>query len=192
MNRISTYLSDDPHPLDRLEFLDRLRALRMLCLAIILGTVFVVTGISMVVRFALGGVALAQNGALLAGIPILTVIGAVLTLTAVAVATLVVPVMTTAGIKRIATTPPPEPGVPPDTTADRLWKLYAQGKFIEYGLAEGAAILTAVLFHLSADWLMIGFVAGMVAFMAVRFPTAGRVRAWFDAAMPRLELERQE
>jgi hypothetical protein len=102
--------------------------------------------------------------------------------------------MTTAGIKRIATTPPPppEPGVPPDTTADRLWKLYAQGKFIEYGLAEGAAILTAVLFHLSADWLMIGFVAGMVAFMAVRFPTAGRVRAWFDAAMPRLELERQE
>ena len=68
--------------------------------------------------------------------------------------------------------------------------MYAQGKFTEYGLAEGAAILTAVLFHLSADWLMIGFVAGMVAFMAVQFPTATRVRSWFNAALA--ELERQK
>jgi hypothetical protein len=191
-NRISGYLSDDPHPLDRPEFAGRLKALQVLCLGMMLGTVAFLVGAAMVVRFALGGRPIMQNGALAGGIPIVTVIGAVVTLTAVAVATLLGPVVRKAGLKAVATTPPPppEPGTAPDTEADWLWKVYAQGKFAEFGLADGAAILTAVLYHLSADWLMLVFVGGMLAYMAVRFPTAGRVRSWFDEAMPEVERER--
>jgi hypothetical protein len=185
-NRISQYLTNDPHPLDLPEFADRQRVLRMLCLGLIAGTIFTVIGFSMVVRFALGGQAIAQNGALLAGIPILTVVGAFLTLTAVAVSTFAVIWMVKSGIRRIAT----EPIAPPDTEADQLWKLYSQCKFTEYGLADGAIIITVVLFHLSADWLMIGFIAGLIVNLVLRFPSVARTRAWFDAALKQLETEK--
>jgi hypothetical protein len=39
-----------------------------------------------------------------------------------------------------------------------------------------------VMFHLSADWLMLAFVAGMIVFQVVRFPTEARVRSWLTAA----------
>jgi hypothetical protein len=188
MNRISRYLTDDQHPFDRPEFADRQRALQVLCLGIIVSTALIVFAITLVVRYALGGRPILQNGAMVNGIPIVTVVGAVLTLSAVAIAVLVVPRVWSAGWKRIATQPPPspEPGTAPDTEADRLWKLYGQGKFIEYGLGDGAAILTAILYHLSADWLMLVFVAGMLGFLIVRFPTRTRMRAWFDDALIRL------
>jgi hypothetical protein len=60
--------------------------------------------------------------------------------------------------------------------------VYAQGKFAEYGPTTAAAFVTAVLFHLAADWLMLVFVVGMVAFQLLRFPTERRVRSWLTAA----------
>lgn len=193
VNRLDRYRTDDPHPLDRPEFADRQRALRVVCLGIILGTAAILVGVTMVVKFALGGRPILQNGALVGGVPVVTVVGAMVTLGAAAVATLLVPVLRATGLTAVATTPPPppEPGAAPDTEADRLWQVYARGKFVEYGLADGAAVLTAILYHLSADWLMVAFVAAMLAFMAVRLPTPGRTRRWFDEAAAEVERLRQ-
>ena len=65
--------------------------------------------------------------------------------------------------------------------------MYARGKFAEFALAEGAAVATAVLYHLTADPAMIAFVAGVAVFMLARLPTAARNRAWFDDALPKLD-----
>jgi len=146
--------------------------------------------VSGVVLLALGNQPLVKIG----GTQVLTGVGAVLTLTAVVVAVLLVPYLTKSGLRTVATTvpPPPEEGVPPDTPTDRLWRVYAQGKFAEYGLTTAAAFITAVLFHLSADWLMMGFVGGMVVFQIVRFPTEGRVRSWLTAAIGEVERAKGE
>jgi hypothetical protein len=180
-NRVTDFLPpDSPPPADGDDVADKLRGLKVLCGAMI-ASGFVLLGlVSSVVWFGLGGRSLVKIG----GTEVLTGIGAVLTLTAVALAVLLVPVLTKTGLRKVATEPPapPEEGVEPDTELDRLWRVYAQGKFLEYGLAEGAAVVTAVLFHLSADWVMLLFVAGMIVFQIVRFPTEGRVRSWLSGA----------
>lgn len=184
-NRIADHLPNDAHPLDRPDLQDRQRAVRVVCLGVVLGTAVVVTSITMVVRYALGGRPIMQNGALVAGVPVVTVFGAAVTLGAVAVASLVIPMLRRAGIRQVAAEPPD-----PDADPERLWTVYAKTKFAEYGLADGAAVLTAVLYHLSADWLMIVFVGGMLAFLLVRFPTKAAVRRWYAEAAGELERER--
>ncbi len=179
-NRIADHLPPEPPPADGYDLADKLRVLRTLCLGVLLFEVTLLLMASGVVVLALGNKPLVKIG----GTQVLTGVGAVLTLTAVVVAVLVVPFLTKSGLKTVATTaaPPPEEGVTPETPTDRLWGVYAQGKFAEYGLTTAAALVTAVLFHLAADWLMLGFVGGMIAFQVVRFPTEGRVRSWLTAA----------
>lgn len=179
-NRVSDYLPPEQPPADGDDLAAKLRSLRTLCLGVVLFEVALLLMASGVVVFALKG-PLVKIGGTVA----LTGVGAVLTLTAVVVAVLLVPSLTKSGLRTVATTapPPPEEGVPPDTPTDRLWRVYAQGKFAEYGLTTAAAFVTAVLYHLSADWLMLVFVGGMIAFQIVRFPTEGRVRKWLEAAV---------
>lgn len=180
-NRVSDLLPPEPPPDGAADDLaDKLRGLRVMCGAMIASGFVLLAMVSSVVWFGLGGRSLVKIG----GTEVLTGVGAVLTLTAVALAVLLVPVLTRAGLRKVATTPPdpPDEGAEPDTALDRLWRVYAQGKFVEYGLAEGAAVVTAVLFHLSADWVMLLFVGGMIVFQIVRFPTEGRVRGWLSGA----------
>lgn len=186
-NRIADHLPPDPPPDD---LPDKLRGLRVLCLGLILFGFVLLALVSSVVAFGLGGRSLVKVG----GEKVLTGVGAVLTLTAVAVAVLVVPPVTRSGLRKVATEPPApsEEGAEPDTELDRLWRVYAQGKFIEYGLTDAAAVLTAVLFHLSADWLMLVFVGGMIVFQMVRFPTEARARAWLAAAKVEVDRVRSE
>lgn len=169
---------------------DAARGLRGVCLLLILFNGVLIAGVSSVVYFALGNNPVIKAN----GREALTGVGAVLTLSAVLAATFIGPALLRAGVRKVATTPPdsPEEGAPPDTDADRLLRVYAQGKFTEYALADGAAVVTAVLFHLSADWLMIGFVAGMGVYQIVRFPTAARVRGWLASAQGELERLRGE
>jgi len=185
-NRVSDYLPPDNPPADGDDLAGRLRSLRTLCLGVLLFEFALLLMVSGVVVLALGNRPIVKIGRT----EILTGVGAVLTLTAVVVAVLLVPYLTRSGLRTVATTPPPPPeeGVPVETPADRLWRVYAQGKFAEYGLTAAAAFITAVLFHLSADWLMLGFVCGMCVFQIVRFPTEGRVRNWLTGA--RVEVER--
>lgn len=185
-NRVSDYLPPDNPPADGDDLAGKLRSLRTLCLGVLLFEVSLLLMVSGVVVLALGNRPIVKIG----GTQVLTAVGAILTLTAVVVAVLLVPYLTKSGLRTVAATPPPPPeeGVPPDTPTDRLWRVYAQGKFAEYGLTAGAAFVTAVLFHLSADWLMLIFVMGMALFQAARFPLEGRVRAWLADA--RAEVER--
>lgn len=178
-NRVTDHLPPDP-PTDGDDLTDKLRGLRVMCGGVIAFECAILLLASSVVYFALGAKPLVQTGRT----EILTGVGAVVTLTAVAVAVLVVPVVSRAGLRKVATEPPapPEEGVPPDTPLDRLWRVFAQGLFIEYGLSTAAGVITAVMFHLSADWLMLAFVAGMIVFQLVRFPTEARVRSWLTAA----------
>ena len=189
-NRVSEYLPPEPPPADGEDLVAKLRSLRTLCLGVLLFEVTLLMMASSVVVFALKGQPLVKIG----GTQVLTGVGAVLTLTAVVVAVLVVPFLTRSGLRTVATTaaPPPEQGVPPETPTDRLWGVYAQGKFAEYGLTTAAAFVTAVLFHLSADWLMLGFVGGMVVFQVVRFPTECRVRSWLTAAVDEVDRAKGE
>ena len=193
-NRIADYFDPDAgHPLDRPEFADRQRVLKALCLGLMVMMTMVTLLVIAVVRFALGARPLPGNAGLVGGIPILTVIAAVITLTVPLVATILVPLLRAAGIRRVATTEPapPEPGAADENDADRLWKVYSAGKFVEYALAEAAVLATAVLFHVTSDFLMMGFIAAMVLFMLVKFPTTAKARAWFDEAVPELDRIRQ-
>ena len=194
MNRIRQYLDDAPHPLDTPAMLGRQRLLRALCLILIGGILFITAGVVSTVYFALGGKPLSGNAGRLVGVPIITVVGAALTLSAVALARLIVPIIWNGGIRKVATEPPetPEEGVPPETEPERLWRVYSGGKFAEFAVAEGAAVATAVLYHLTADPVMIAFVGGVVAFLIVRLPTAARNRAWYDDAVRKVEDVRLE
>ena len=180
-NRIRDYLDTPVPDFDRPPFGDRLRGIRMLCGVLILGVFILTTGVIATVKFALGGRALGGNAGRVDGIPVPTVVAAFLSLTCVAVASFVVPMIWKRGVDRVRCTPadPPEEGATPETEADRLWRVYASGKFTEFALAEGAAIATLIMFHLTADWLMMAFVGAMVAFMLVKFPTAGKAKSWF-------------
>ncbi len=189
MNRIRQYLPDDPHPLDAPPMRAKQRALRLLCLALIAGLVLLTVGVMSTVEFALGGRPISGNAGRLAGVPVVTVLGATLTLLAVAIARVVVPWLWAGGLRRVATEAPeaPEEGAAPETEPDRLWDVYARGKFAEFALAEAVAVATAVLYHLTADSAMIAFVAGVALFQLLRLPTAARNRAWYDDAVSKLD-----
>lgn len=182
-NRISQYLAEVVPDFDSPPFADRLRAVRILCFLLIAIVLVSTISVISVVTMALGGRPLSGNAGMVSGVPIITVIAAFSTLTCAAIASFIVPLIWARGIKRVKSTPAdaPEEGANPETEQDRLWRVYTAGKFAEFALAEGAAILTAVLFHLTADWLMMAFIAAMVAFMIVRFPTAAKAREWFAA-----------
>lgn len=188
-NRISKYTLSDPHPLDRPELVDRRQMLQRVCLALIVGSVVVGVGVLMVVKFALGGAPLPGNGARLGGIPVLTVVGAVATLTAVAAAMWLGPQVTKNRLLELATEPipPPAEGEPAESESERLLQVYSAGKFVEFALAEMASFLAALLYHLSSDWLLLVFAAGMIAFLVVRFPTTARIHSWYGEAAIELE-----
>ncbi len=189
MNRISQYLSDGPHPLDEPEMAAKQRVLRLLCLSLIAGLAVLSVGVMCTVYFALGGRPLSGNAGRLVGVPIVTVLGATLTLSAVAIARLIVPILWSNGLKRVATEAPepPEEGAASESETDRLWRVYASGKFAEFAVTEAAAVATAVLYHLTADPAMIAFVAGIALFQLLRLPTPARNRAWFDDALAKLD-----
>ena len=189
MNRIRPYLTEIEHPLDSAPMRARQRVLRWLCIGLVAGLVVVAAGVISTVYFALGGKPLSGNAGRLVGVPIVTVVGATLTLTAVAIARFAVPFLWSVGIRRVATEPPepPEEGVPPETEPERLWRVYAGGKFAEFALADAAAVATAVLYHLTADPAMLAFIGGAAAFMLLRLPTAARNRDWYDDAARTLE-----
>ena len=189
MNRIAPYWSDGGHPLDTPEMQARQRVLRLLCLALVAGLAILSAGVMSTVYFALGGKPISGNAGRLVGVPIVTVLGATLTLSAVAIARFAAPLMWSSGLKRVATEAPepPEDGVPPETEPERLWRVYASGKFAEFAITEAAAVATAVLYHLTADLFMIAFVAGIALFQLLRLPTAARNRAWFDDAVSKLD-----
>src|SRR4051812_45369137 len=104
-NRISQYLPADVPDFELPPFADRLRAIRILCLGLIAIVVVATVSVVSVVTFALGGRPLSGNAGMVSGVPIVTVIAAFTTLTCVAIASFVVPVVWARGVKKVFTTP---------------------------------------------------------------------------------------
>jgi hypothetical protein len=179
----------DTHPLDTPALQQRARAVRLLCIALIVFSVVVIIGVVGTVYFALGGKALPKNGAQLSGMPILTVIAGFLTLNAVVLGSFLETTVRKQGLKAIATTPPaaPEAGAEPESKPERILNVYAKIKFVQFALAEGAGVATSVMYHLSADWLMMVFAAGMPLFMLVKFPTTSATTRWYHEAVQTLD-----
>ena len=167
----------------------KMRAVRLLCIALIVFSIVVMIGVIGTVYFALGGQALPKNGAQLNGIPILTVIAGFLTLNAIVVGTFIEAFLRKQGLRAVATTAPatPEIGAEAESKAERILNVYAKIKFVQFALAEAACMVTSVMYHLSADWLMMAFALGMPVYMLVKFPTTAATLQWYGSAVQTLE-----
>jgi hypothetical protein len=95
---------------------------------------------------------------------------------------------TRAGVRKLAADPPVPPGPPAD--ADGLVGVFAAATFAEYAVACAVGFAWAVLLHATADPLMLVWIAGLVGFLAARYPTDRRAKAWFDRAAELLARER--
>lgn len=181
MNRFAA--TADPHPLDEPIAARRLGVLRTLCQGIAAGLVVITAGVWLVVRQVFGGQPLAGNLVTLAGVSAVTVGAAVLTAVAVPVALWAGRAKAAAVLRELAARP--------EGDADQLLDAFAAGTFAAYAVAAVWGFLCAAVFHLTTDPLMIALVGVVLAVMAVRYPTTGRAKAWFDAAADAVARERR-
>ena len=172
------------HPLDAPRHVRRLANLRLLCLGLMLMLAVLSAGIGMVVWFVLEGLPLAGRRVTVGGVSLPTVVTGVLTLAVPVVALWVGRSRGEAWLSALA-------AEGPDDDTEKLLDVFAGVTFAEYAVAGGVGFAWATLFHLTSDPLMLLWVGGLIAFMALRYPTTGRARAWFDAAADRLARERR-
>jgi hypothetical protein len=172
------------HPLDDPRLARRLATLRTLCLGVMVFLVGISAGVGLVVWFALDGVPLAGRLVTVGGVSLVTVVAGVLTLAVPVVAVRVGQARGEAGVRELAAE-----GAADDP--EKLLEVFAGVTFAEAAVAGGVGFAWAALFHLTSDPLMLAWVGLLIAFLAARYPTAGRARAWFDAAADRLARERR-
>jgi hypothetical protein len=172
------------HPLDAPRHVRRLAALRFLCAGLMLALVVISVGVGMVVWYVLEGLPLAGRRVTVGGVSLPTVVTGVLTLAVPVVALWVGRSRGEAGLRALA-------AEGPDDDAEKLLDVFAGVTFAEYAVAGGVGFAWAVLFHLTSDPLMLLWIGALLAFMALRYPTSGRARAWFDGAADRLARDRR-
>ena len=172
------------HPLDPPRHVRRLATLRFLCLGLMMLLVVITVGIGMVIWYVLGGVPLAGRRFVVGGVSLPTVVTGVLTLAVPVVALWAGRRRGEAELRALASEGE-------DDDAEKLLDVFAGQTFAEYAVAGGFGFACAVVFHLTSDPLMLAWVGGLIGFMALRYPTTGRARAWFDGAADRLARERR-
>ncbi len=170
MNRIT--FPPAVHPFDEPLAAHRLGALRTLCQVIIGGLVVVTLGVWMVVWKVFGGEPLAGNLVTFGGVSALTWVCGAVTLVAAPLVFWVGRNRYEAGLRRME-----------GRGADEYLEVFAGATFASYAVAVAWGFLCAVIFHLTADPIMLGLVAVMVGVLLARFPTAARAKAWFDRAV---------
>jgi hypothetical protein len=183
-------MSEPAHPLDAPLLARRLQVVRALCTAMIAGVVVVVLGVVSVLTFVFDWGPLAGHRVTVGGVSVLTPVAAVLTLATPAVAMAVGGSQTRAGVRKLAADPPAPPGREAD--AEGLVGVFAGATFAEYAVTAAVGFAWAVVLHATADPLMLVWVAGLLAFLAVRYPTDRRARGWFDRAAELLARERAD
>jgi hypothetical protein len=159
------------HPLDRPDLAGRFAGLRLISAGMILGMVMVATLIAMVVHFALDGQPLAGNGVRIGGLSVLSWGALFVAATAPVVALVVSARATAAGLAKL-----------PTADVDGIVGVLATATFIEFAVTEAAGVLCALLYHVTADPLMLGCVAALAGFLVLRFPSPTRTKSWYDAA----------
>ncbi len=85
--------------------------------------------------------------------------------------------------------PTPQSAFATDTA--KLLLAYQVKSIIGSALLEGAAFFAAVVFMLQREWFVLAIVAVAIILMLATFPTRGRVRAWVEARLIRIEEARQ-
>lgn len=171
MNRIT--FPPAVHPFDEPLAAHRLGALRTLC-QVMIGAVIVITlGVWMVVLKVFGGEPLAGNLVTVGGVSALTWACAAITLVVAPLVFWVGRRRGEAGLRQLEGR----------AGADEYLEVFAGATFASYAVAIGWGFLSAIIFHLTADPIMLGLVAVIVGVMIVRYPTTGRAKAWFDRAV---------
>ncbi len=159
------------HPLDRPDLAGRFAGLRLISAGMIVGMVMIAVLIAMVVHFALDGQPLAGNGVRIAGLSVLSWGAMFVAMAAPFVALFASAKATNDGLAKL-----------PTANVDGIVGVFATATFIEFAVTEAAGILCALLYHVTADPLMLGCVAALAGFLVVRFPSASRTKSWYDAA----------
>jgi len=145
----------------------RVRLLRTLCLGLIVGMVGVNLIVSTILWFVFDGLPLAGNRYTVSGVSIMTLIAAVFTLLVPALCWFIAAKKTASAVAGA------------EGNIEKLTDAYAGKIAVECLPVAGLAFVWAILFHLTADPLMLLFVGGLIAYMIARYPTSRRANAWF-------------
>ncbi len=167
----------DGHPLDRRDLVTRFAGLRLICAALIFGMCMVAVLIAMVVHFALDGQPLAGNGLQVAGVAVVSWFAVAAALAAPVLAVTVSRSTASSGVAKLAEEKPSG-----DAEIDGLASIFATATFLEFAITEGVGLACGILYHVTADPLMLGSVAFLAGFLILRFPTTSRMKSWYDAA----------
>ena len=170
-------------------FRSRVRVYRRVGLAMALCLTVFTGSVVGVVHFALDGVPLAGNAVRVGGRPIATWVGVGLAIAFPLVAIGVARGMTRNGIDQIADDRNVAPGSP--TEAERLLDVIGGATFVRYAIAEAAGIVCVLIYHFTADTVLLGLVAALLAFILAGRPTEAGVREWYAAAVDRVADRRQ-
>lgn len=170
---------DAPHPLADPAMTDRLAVLRTMCVGLAAALVVLPALIAGVVQFALDGQPLAGNGVQVAGLAAVTWLALLLAVAAPFVGLTLSTVQKRNGLEKLAAEPAPaDPG--------RLLDVFAAATFAEFAVADGAGAFCAVLYHVTADPVLIAAAVALAAYLGFRMPTTDRARRWYDEATARL------
>jgi hypothetical protein len=168
---------DPAHPLADRPAADRLAAFRAVCAVLAGGLVLISVLIGVIVRFALDGQPIAGNGVQVAGLSAVTWVGLAVAGVAPVLALVVAAAQRRSGLAAAA-----DPAAGPDADRDRLLDAFAAAKFAEYAVAVAAGFACSLLYHLTADWVLLAAVLGLAGFLVLRFPTTARAVRWYDEA----------
>ena len=166
--------------LSETNFRSRVRVSRFVGLAIAVGLTVFTGSVVGVVQLALDGVPLAGNAVRVAGRPAAAWAGVGIAVVAPLVAVGVARAMTRNGIERVADDRTVTPGSPAE--ADRLLDVIGGATFARYAIPAAAGVVCALVYHVTADPVLLVMVAGQVAFVLAGRPTEPGLGLWFAAA----------
>jgi hypothetical protein len=160
----------------------RLAAVQTLYLALGVGLAGIAFGVGLVVGYALDWQPLAGNLVTVGGVSAVTLAAAVVTALTPPLALWVGRRRAAAERRAVAAVHPEVVGTPEFT--DRALAGFAAATFAEAIVTVGVGFAWSVLTHVTSDWLMFPLVAVLLVWLAVRYPTAGRLRPWLTAGPP--------
>lgn len=160
----------------------RLRSIQTLYLALWVGLAGIAFGVGMVVGYALDWQPLAGNLVTVGGVSLATAAAAAVTLLTPPAALAVGRWKTAAERRAIAGIHPEVAGTA--ELADRKLAGFAAATFAEAVVPVGVGFAWSVLTHVTADWLMFPLVGLLLAWLAVRYPTVAKARAWLVGPSP--------
>jgi hypothetical protein len=160
----------------------RLGGIQTLYLGLCVGLAGIAFGVGLVVGYALDWQPLAGNLVTVGGYSAATVGAAVVTLLT-PFAALAVGRWKAAGERRAIAASHPELAGTAEL-ADRRLAGFAAVTFAEAIVPVGVGFAWSVLTHITADRLMFPLVGLLLAWLAARYPTAARARAWLSDRSP--------